>query len=68
MDLMRSNGTIINDITICGQGVSTGIKKCAPATPANNLRDRADLARNDKVSYPVKFSLSDFKSRQAGSL
>lgn len=48
--------------------VPTGIKKCAPGTPAKNLRNRVDLARDNKIRYSVKLSSTDFEGRQAGSL
>lgn len=36
--------------------VPTGIKKCAPGTPAKNLRNRVDLARDNKIRYSVTLS------------
>lgn len=34
--------------------VPTGIKKCAQGTPAKNLRNRADLACDNRIRYSVK--------------
>ena len=67
MDVIRSNVTTINDITIGGAKSFNGNQKVCAGYACKNLRNRDDVARDDKIRYSVKLSQNDFEGRRAGS-
>ena len=54
MDVIRSNVTTINDITIGGAKSFNGNQKVCAGYACKNLRNRDDVARDDKIRYSVK--------------